>query len=104
MLTVIPITWDSEEIAYFVGFQIDLVERPNAVLKRSRDGTYSMNYQMSNITRTIPTSSRARPDSFDQMTGIKGSHRPYLRSIRLLMLTISNGEKWFLRQWMTFYM
>lgn len=31
LLTMIPITWDTEEFKYFVGFQVDLVEQPNSV-------------------------------------------------------------------------
>jgi len=31
LLTMIPITWDSEQYKYFVGFQVDLVEQPNSV-------------------------------------------------------------------------
>jgi hypothetical protein len=33
-VTIIPITWDTDEIAYFVGFQVDLVEQPNAILEK----------------------------------------------------------------------
>ncbi len=39
-----PIPWDSDEIAYHVGFQVDLVEQPNAILRNMRDGTYQVNY------------------------------------------------------------
>lgn len=42
----IPICWDTEEIAYFVGFQVDLVDQPNAILDRMRDGTYVVNYSL----------------------------------------------------------
>ena len=31
LLTMIPITWDSDEFKYYVGFQVDLVEQPNSV-------------------------------------------------------------------------
>lgn len=46
LVTVIPITWDTDEIAYFVGFQVDLVEQPNAILEKMRDGTYVVNYSL----------------------------------------------------------
>lgn len=42
----IPICWDTEEIAYFVGFQVDLVDQPNAILDRMRDGSYIVNYSL----------------------------------------------------------
>ncbi|KWU42761.1 hypothetical protein RHOSPDRAFT_20641 [Rhodotorula sp. JG-1b] len=46
LVTIIPICWDTEEIAYFVGFQVDLVDQPNAILDRMRDGTYVVNYSL----------------------------------------------------------
>ncbi|KAF5618710.1 White collar 1 [Fusarium sp. NRRL 52700] len=39
LLSIIPIPWDTDEIRYYVGFQIDLVETPNAIA----DGT-KVNY------------------------------------------------------------
>ncbi|ORY32867.1 hypothetical protein BCR39DRAFT_492359 [Naematelia encephala] len=48
LVTVVPITWDSTDIVYHVGFQVDLVEQPNAILRNMRDGTYSVNYTVSN--------------------------------------------------------
>ncbi|EXL69769.1 hypothetical protein FOPG_14298 [Fusarium oxysporum f. sp. conglutinans race 2 54008] len=33
-LSIIPIPWDTNEIRYYVGFQIDLVESPNAIVPR----------------------------------------------------------------------
>lgn len=46
LLTMIPITWDNtEEIKFFVGFQVDLVEQPNSMTNKNPDGSYSINYQ-----------------------------------------------------------
>ncbi|KXT04460.1 hypothetical protein AC579_629 [Pseudocercospora musae] len=45
LLTMIPITWDTEQVKFFVGFQVDLVEQPNAVTNKNPDGSYSINYQ-----------------------------------------------------------
>ncbi|KAG9991790.1 hypothetical protein KCU98_g254, partial [Aureobasidium melanogenum] len=45
LLTMIPISWDTDQVKFFVGFQVDLVEQPNAVTDRNPDGTYSINYQ-----------------------------------------------------------
>ncbi|KAF2774060.1 hypothetical protein EJ03DRAFT_75051 [Teratosphaeria nubilosa] len=45
LLTMIPITWDSDNVKFFVGFQVDLVEQPNAVTNKNPDGSYSINYQ-----------------------------------------------------------
>lgn len=45
LLTMIPISWNSDQVKFFVGFQVDLVEQPNAVTNRNPDGTFSINYQ-----------------------------------------------------------
>ncbi|KAK5172879.1 uncharacterized protein LTR77_003000 [Saxophila tyrrhenica] len=45
LLTMIPITWDTDQVKFFVGFQVDLVEQPNAVTNKTPDGSYSINYQ-----------------------------------------------------------
>lgn len=35
LLTMIPITWDSDEIKYYVGFQVDLVEQPTSIKNKN---------------------------------------------------------------------
>lgn len=35
LITMIPIQWDSEEYRFYVGFQVDLVEKPDAVTRRN---------------------------------------------------------------------
>lgn len=35
LLTMIPITWDSDEIKYYVGFQVDLVEQPTSITNKN---------------------------------------------------------------------
>jgi len=49
LVTVVPISLDGEEVSYFVGFQVDLVEQPNAILERMKDGTFAVNYSHLNI-------------------------------------------------------
>lgn len=44
LLTMIPITWDTDEIRYFVGFQVDLVEQPSAIASKNAGGSYTVNY------------------------------------------------------------
>ncbi|KAK4704379.1 hypothetical protein P7C70_g1837, partial [Phenoliferia sp. Uapishka_3] len=46
LVTCIPITWDSDEIAYYVGFQVDLVDQPTAILEKMKNGTYVVNYSV----------------------------------------------------------
>jgi hypothetical protein len=41
---VIPILGDSGQVDYFVGLQVDLVEQPNSILEKMKDGTYLINY------------------------------------------------------------
>ncbi|KAI8368696.1 putative white-collar-1b protein [Blakeslea trispora] len=54
LLTVIPISWESsDEIDYFVGLQVDLVEQPNSIFQSMKDGTYSVNYRNSAIPPSI---------------------------------------------------
>ncbi|KAG8677937.1 blue light receptor, partial [Ceratobasidium sp. 395] len=40
LVSIIPIKWDSDEIRYHVGFQVDLVDQPHAILQTMRDGSY----------------------------------------------------------------
>ncbi|KAF8609307.1 hypothetical protein BDV93DRAFT_139755 [Ceratobasidium sp. AG-I] len=42
LVTIIPITWDSEEVRYHVGFQADLVEAPRQLMENVRQGRYSV--------------------------------------------------------------
>jgi PAS domain S-box-containing protein len=35
LLTMIPVAWDTEDYKFYVGFQVDLVETPQAVTKRN---------------------------------------------------------------------
>lgn len=45
LVTIVPIGWgDSEEPVFLVGFQVDLVEQPGAVLERKPNGLYVVNY------------------------------------------------------------
>ncbi|KAG0946851.1 hypothetical protein G6F57_004445 [Rhizopus arrhizus] len=57
LVTVIPITDERNEVAFFVGLQVDLVEQPNAILEKMKNGTYMVNYQQMNVPPYIPGSS-----------------------------------------------
>jgi hypothetical protein len=35
LLTMIPIRWDTDEIKFFVGFQVDLVEQPGSMINKN---------------------------------------------------------------------
>ena len=63
LLTMIPITWDTDEIRFFIGFQIDLVECPDALTGQENGET---NYKHSDIGQYIwtpPTTNQWEPDS-----------------------------------------
>lgn len=55
LLTMIPIPWDTDEIRYFIGFQIDLVECPDAIGASEEFGGHSINYKHSDIGQYIWT-------------------------------------------------
>ncbi|PWN23399.1 hypothetical protein BCV69DRAFT_236421, partial [Microstroma glucosiphilum] len=55
LVTVVPIPWgNSTEPVYLVGFQVDLVEQPSAVLQRAANGTYVVNYSTGSGAPTMP--------------------------------------------------
>ncbi|KDQ53329.1 hypothetical protein JAAARDRAFT_137333, partial [Jaapia argillacea MUCL 33604] len=56
LVTVIPVVGgvhggpdEADEVVYYVGFQVDLTEQPNAILQKLRDGSYMVNYSASTI-------------------------------------------------------
>ncbi|KAL4894324.1 PAS domain-containing protein [Aspergillus ambiguus] len=65
LITMIPIRWNSADYRFYVGFQVDLVEKPDAVTRRNPDGTYIVNYQRSQLpSYVVPPEEiyRVRPD------------------------------------------
>ncbi|KAJ5555494.1 hypothetical protein N7461_003964 [Penicillium sp. DV-2018c] len=78
LVTMIPIKWDSDVYRYYVGFQVDLVEKPDAVTRRNPDGNYYINYQRDQLPQYIvpPTDAYSlRPDlvlryGHDEVTAI----------------------------------
>ncbi|TPX53580.1 hypothetical protein SeMB42_g00671 [Synchytrium endobioticum] len=47
LVSIIPISVDGgTSIAFHVGLQIDLVNQPQAILNKMKDGTYNVNYQI----------------------------------------------------------
>lgn len=45
LLSMIPVSYDTDDIKYYVGFQVDLVEQPGSVTNKNSDGSYTVNYQ-----------------------------------------------------------
>ncbi|KAH6682528.1 PAS domain-containing protein [Halenospora varia] len=55
LLTMIPITGEdgTEDIKYFVGFQVDLVEKPTSVEGKNASGLYTVDYSQGTLPRYI---------------------------------------------------
>ncbi|KAI8140577.1 putative blue-light photoreceptor PCMADA2 [Fennellomyces sp. T-0311] len=76
LLTVIPVSWESEDIDYFVGLQIDLVEQPNAIIESMKDGTYMVNYRNMFIPPVVPISNPHAPRTDGQIVPAQEWIRP----------------------------
>ncbi|KAK6080045.1 white collar-1 (GATA zinc finger) [Seiridium cupressi] len=66
LLTMIPIPWDTSEIRYIVGFQIDLVECPDAISSAQEAGSMQVSYKHNDIGQYIwtpPQSSQWEPET-----------------------------------------
>lgn len=87
LLTMIPITWDTEEVKYYVGFQIDLVDNPSAIGSKSTTGTYPVNYSQRHLPRYTPRPPLPTPPhletsitlSPDKITGLLTSYQAGLK-------------------------
>ncbi|KAL2843791.1 PAS domain-containing protein [Aspergillus pseudodeflectus] len=49
LVTMIPVRWESKDFRYFVGFQVDLVERPEAVRRLNPDGSFMIDYHRNQL-------------------------------------------------------
>lgn len=49
LLTMIPITWDTEEVKYYVGFQVDLVEQPTSITNKNPGKLTSQPFELISI-------------------------------------------------------
>jgi PAS domain S-box-containing protein len=90
LLTMIPIPWDSSEIRYYIGFQIDLVECPDAISSHDSGaggaggGAMQVNYRHSDIGQYFfspPSTSHWSPDSgqtlsVDEVSSLIQHHNP----------------------------
>jgi PAS domain S-box-containing protein len=93
LLTMIPISWDTDQVKFFVGFQVDLVEQPNAVTDRNPDGTYAINYQRG---MTMPRYVMNAPES-SANRGEFGQTIPR-DDVSAILSTIGTGESDFAKR------
>lgn len=66
LLTMIPIPWDTDDVRYIVGFQIDLVECPDAIASSQGPGAMKVNYKHNDIGQYIwspPPTTQWEPDA-----------------------------------------
>lgn len=66
LLTAIPISWDTDEIRYIIGFQIDLVECPDALSSNHEAGGYKVDYTNNDFSQYIwepPISTQGAPEN-----------------------------------------
>ncbi|RHZ52520.1 GATA transcription factor LreA [Aspergillus thermomutatus] len=65
LITMIPVRWNSPDYRFYVGFQVDLVEKPDAITRRNPNGTYMINYQRNQLPNYVvppPDIYRMHPD------------------------------------------
>ncbi|WVQ67505.1 uncharacterized protein L199_005705 [Kwoniella botswanensis] len=95
LVTVVPIPWDGTDIVYHVGFQVDLVEQPNAILRNMRDGSYQVNYTVSN-----PPEKPLRPPVREiGLTGLSGEVMEIMGQ-RVNTLSSGSGEEAGRMEWL----
>lgn len=87
LLTMIPITWDTDEYRYFVGFQVDLVEQPNSVSAKNPNGTYEINYNRS----ALPAYRLPAPDTSNALENM-GGQTVSRDEVSQVLATVGNGE------------
>ncbi|GAA5928415.1 uncharacterized protein JCM15063_003873 [Sporobolomyces koalae] len=79
LVTCIPISWNyTDEIDYIVGFQVDLVDQPAAILDKMTNGSYVVNYSVvhATIARNPSISSTEIASAIEQLedTVLAGSN------------------------------
>ncbi|GAA6062833.1 hypothetical protein JCM10212_002471 [Sporobolomyces blumeae] len=78
LVTCIPISWNNTgDIDYIVGFQVDLVDQPAAILDKMTNGSYVVNYSVvhATIARNPSVTSAEIASAIEQLedTALQGS-------------------------------
>lgn len=66
LLTVIPISWDTDNIRYIIGFQTDIVECPGALSSNHEAGGVKVDYKNMELNQCVwerPVSRQGAPES-----------------------------------------
>lgn len=106
LLTMIPIRWNTSDYRFYVGFQVDLVEQPQAVTKRNAgkfediryiqvskgmiDGSYSINYQRDQLSRYVLHAPESRRSQTSLSRNI--SHDEATTVLKNISLGIKDGR------------
>ncbi|KAJ9098958.1 hypothetical protein QFC19_006182 [Naganishia cerealis] len=105
LVTIVPIPWDTDEIVYHVGFQVDLVEQPNAILRNMRDGSYQVNYTVMNnpqpSLKTLPPKALIEPPSIKTI-GLKQEQLDLIGPMRANAAAAIGGEDAGKSEWLKF--
>lgn len=105
LVTIVPIPWDSDEIVYHVGFQVDLVEQPNAILRNMRDGSYQVNYTVVNnpqpSLKTAPSKALIEPPSVKTI-GLKQEQLDLIGPVRANAAAAIGGEEAGKSEWLKY--
>ncbi|KAB8236749.1 GATA transcription factor LreA [Aspergillus alliaceus] len=76
LITMIPIRWSSHDYRFYVGFQVDLVETPDAVTRKNPNGTYTIDYRRNRLPNYVvpsPDIYRSHPDLATWFTPVQVS-------------------------------
>jgi PAS domain S-box-containing protein len=87
LLTMIPITWDTDEIKYFVGFQVDLVEQPSALSSKTVGGSYTVNYSQGALPQYVWTPPQAMHSQRDSAQTISAD------DVTALLISFKNNNQ-----------
>ncbi|MCO5556101.1 hypothetical protein L7F22_009645 [Adiantum nelumboides] len=97
LVTIIPITWgDSQEPVYLVGFQVDLVEQPGAVIERKPNGLYVVNYSSPTAMPSVHMLNQTQPPSVPNPIETEANRKAMLAQELAEIMTSGNEEssKW----------
>jgi len=97
LVTVVPIPWEGTDIVYHVGFQVDLVEQPNAILRNMRDGSYTINYTVANPPQP-PLAPTGNTNTTG--TGLSGLTQEVLEIMGSKVLTANGGDDGGKTEWL----
>ncbi|RDW87176.1 GATA transcription factor LreA [Aspergillus mulundensis] len=84
LVTMVPVRWNTTD--YYVGFQVDLVERPEAVTARNPDGTYMIDYHRSQLPAYVVPSPDIYQDDHLPATAFN------LSQVSLILNGIARGQ------------